>query len=155
MTELNGETLKHTADFLNILSTKECLAYQNTTWNFAIDWFAKAMKSPSNKELIAKFVDAELNELLEEASIDHSSSLTRSNKLAKLLLMLFDVNEDVVYKKPVNTLLDRLSSCNKYLYMKAYTIERCFFVFDSMLNLTKSNINLVLILKLKDDYIFK
>jgi hypothetical protein len=67
--KLNAEILKHAADLVNILSTTECLAYQNTTWNEAIDWFTKTIvtrnvdTSINNKELITRFVDIELNEL--------------------------------------------------------------------------------------------
>jgi hypothetical protein len=143
---LNGETLKSIAELVNILSTVECLAYQNSTWNIVLDWFRTVINnSTNNVELVGRYLDSELNELLDEASIDYHSSLSRARKLAKLFLMMFDTNQDGVYIKPVSTLMDRLVSCNKYLYMKAHTIERCFFVFDSMLDLVKCNIYFAII----------
>jgi hypothetical protein len=36
-------------------------------------------------------------------------------------------------------LLDRLASCNKYLYMKGHLVEKCFFIFANMLALLKGD----------------
>ncbi len=137
-------------DFVNGLSIRECLVYKNSTWNLIEDWFKTTLKSAnesiSNKEMISKFLSEELNEFLEKDWImDQSLIQIKSNKLAKLFLVLFDSGEELIYKNSLQFLLDKLTSCNKYLYMKAEVTEKCFFIFNSILSQIQSKIEIITI----------
>lgn len=59
--------------------------------------------------------------------------MNTSNKLAKLILILLDTNDETVYKATLESLIDRLMSCNKYLYMSMQAVEKCLFIVSSMI----------------------
>ena len=137
---MNSEIVKRVFDFINTLSSNECLKYENTTWNIVTELFKSLLNEPEKREMINKCLDEEFNDFLNENVVEHSTILNKSNKISKIFLILFDSDQELVYKKQLEILMDHLSSCNKYIYMKFHIIEKCFFILNNMLSLTQSKL---------------
>ena len=116
---------------------KECLTYGNSTWNKLVEWFTIASQTPKGAQLISSYLNTELNRLLVSPNIDEFSSNGLCSKMAKLILILSDSagQEDLV-KKSIESVVDKLFNCNKYIYMSQEVVESCLGVFNSMLSYT-------------------
>ena len=114
---------------------KECLTYGNSTWNKLVEWFTIASQTTKGAQLISSYLNTELNRLLVSPNIDEFSSNGLCSKMAKLILILSDSagQEDLV-KKSIESVVDKLTNCNKYIYMSQEVVESCLGVFNSMLS---------------------
>lgn len=132
---------------MNMISNKECLLYNNSTWSLLVEWFKnlitdeKINKLDQNRfKLLSTYVENEFNEYYNSSEANEYTTKNSSLKLAKLVLMLSDVNDDLI-NKILFVLIDRLCSANKYIYMPSQKIDRCLFILNNMLKLFKSKLN--------------
>lgn len=138
---LDSETLVSAIDMLNGLSTKECLVYGNSTWQAIVNWLLKLIKAgDSSCRLVKNLLQAELDTFVAAAgSGDFYSILNGSNRIAKLALMICDVDDAINSKqsflcKPTfEILIDKLTSCNKHVYASIDKTEKFLFVFHFMM----------------------
>lgn len=144
---LDRQRLKDFVDLLNSASTRECLAYKNSTWNSLIDWFKQVLQKSENVGLVSKYLNDELNDFLNDSNTEFTAE-NSSAKLAKIILILCDTNQEVVYKKVIETLVDRLINCNKYIYMSTERVEKCLFIFSFMINHLRSSFCIFIYFKL-------
>ena len=122
-------------DLISVLSVKECLAYRNSTWNALVAWFDELFTAQAdNLPLMASYLDKEFQQYSNEVNMDEFALKSRSAKFAKLLLILADTTADAkTCKKTLDAILDRLYSCNKYVYIAAEKVEKCLFILSNML----------------------
>ena len=137
--ELNARSVKDFFDFIGMLSSRECLAYKNTTWNAIVDWLDKAITSDS-KELVLPFLFQEFNNFLEDSNTNEFTYSNESAKIAKLILLFCDTSKETTYKKTLEALTDRLLNCNKYVYSSSEKVEKCLLIFNSLIDYLKSKL---------------
>ena len=137
---INRKQLNEVIDVINSLSIKECLTYQNSTWNSISNWFKKIINFNNNneKDLVKSYLNEEMNNFLNESNSDDFTTYNISAKLAKFILLLLDTNEENIFKSSIETLNDKLISCNKYIYMSTERVEKCLLILNSMIDLLKS-----------------
>lgn len=137
---INRKQLNEVIDVINSLSIKECLTYQNSTWNSISNWFKKIINFNNNneKDLVKSYLNEEMNNFLNESNSDDFTTYNISAKLAKFILLLLDTNEENIFKNSIETLNDKLISCNKYIYMSTEKVEKCLLILNSMIDLLKS-----------------
>ena len=116
---INRKQLNEVIDVINSLSIKECLTYQNSTWNSISNWFKKIINFNNNneKDLVKSYLNEEMNNFLNESNSDDFTTYNISAKLAKFIVLLLDTNEEKIFKNSIETLNDKLISCNKYIYI--------------------------------------
>ena len=137
--------------FLNALSTKECLTYNNSTWISLINWFNNAIDSNLTfKEMLSDYLNIEFNKFMDESNSDEFTLVNSSSKFAKLFLIFSDTNNLKIYQRPLEAITDKLVNCNKYIYMNGERVEKCLFIFDSMLGFTTSNLIIMFQIKLNE-----
>jgi hypothetical protein len=137
---INKKQLNEVIDVINSLSIKECLTYQNSTWNFISNWFKQIIKFNNQKEkdFLKSYLNEEMNTFLNESNTDDFTTYNISAKLAKFILFLLDTNEEHIFKSSIETLSDKLISCNKYIYMSTERVEKCLLILNNMIDLLKS-----------------
>ena len=136
--------LANSIDLINVLSVKECLTYRNSTWNAIVDWFDEVLGAKvDNLDLVANYIDKEFQKYSNEVNIDEFTLKSRSAKFAKLLMILADTKADEkILKKTLDSLLDRLYSCNKYVYIASEKVEKCLLILNNMLAYINGDYNL-------------
>lgn len=120
---------------LNNLSTKECLVYGNSIWRSIIEWIRQFFESDDH--LVKNLLQIELDTFISTDSSNFYSILSGSNRIAKLTLMLSDVDEATSssYSQPIFELLvDKLTSCNKHVYASVDKTEKFIFIFHFMMH---------------------
>ncbi len=135
--ELTTKSVKDFFDFIGMLSTKECLAYKNSTWNATVDWLEQALNSGS-KELVQPLLLQEFNNFIDDSNTNEFTYTNESEKLAKFILLFCDTSKEETYKKTLEALTDRLLNCNKYVYSNSEKVEKCLMIFSSMIGYLKS-----------------
>ena len=103
-----------------------------------VEWFGKCVVQPESAQIVSDYLNTELNNFLNETNSNEFTLTSKSSKLAKLLLILFDASVQSVYKKQLELLVDRLANCNKYIYMNNERVEKCLFIFNVMMSLIRS-----------------
>jgi hypothetical protein len=147
----NKQQLSQVVDVINSLSIKECFTYRNSTWNLISDWFKKIINFNNNNEndLVKNYLNEEMANFLNDSNTDDFTTNNISVKLAKVILLLLDTNEEQIFKSSIETLSDKLVSCNKYIYMSTERIEKCLLILNSMIDFLKSILKFNLELELK------
>jgi tRNA G18 (ribose-2'-O)-methylase SpoU len=131
----NSDEFQHFFDSINIISVKECIQYRNTSWFELVNWFNN---ENNNKFKYLKYLDTEFNQFIElETNTDEFSIQNRSIKLAKLMLILTDLTNTNV--KQIDLILDKLTNCNRNLYMSSERIGKCLFIFNFMISFANNN----------------
>jgi hypothetical protein len=143
--ELTTKSVKDFFDFIGMLSTKECLAYKNSTWNATVDWLEQALNSGS-KELVQPLLLQEFNNFIDDSNTNEFTYTNESEKLAKFILLFCDTSKEDTYKKTLEALTDRLLNCNKYVYSNSEKVEKCLMIFSSMIGYLKSKLTNFIIL---------
>lgn len=117
--------------------------YGNSTWQAIVNWLLKLIKAgDSSCRLVKNLLQAELDTFVAAASSsDFYSTLNGSNRIAKLALMICDVDDAInskqsssfLCKQTFEILIDKLTSCNKHVYASIDKIEKFLFVFHFMM----------------------
>jgi hypothetical protein len=136
--DLTANSFKDFIDFIGMLSSRECLAYKNSTWTLIVEWLQEALNS--NFELISPYLFQEFTNFIEETSSNDFTILNESSKLAKFIILFCDTNKESTYKKTIEALTDRLLCCNKYVYSSSEKVEKCLLIFNSMIGYLRSKI---------------
>lgn len=139
---MNLECFKYTIDFLNNLSVRECLTYGNCTWKLVTNWLKQVdqfHKTPQTN-LIKIYLTNEINEITATTNLNNFEELfsaqnAKLTKMAKLLLMLYDVDDNSMqcHKSTTEILIDQISTCNKYVYASMKKLEKFIFIFHYMM----------------------
>ncbi len=123
-----------------MVSTKECLAYETSTWRGLTNLLNDLIKaSPENAVMIRTNLESEISLFLDETQSTDYTIQNSSAKFAKLILMYADINQEEIYSKSVLTLIDKLVNCNKYVYASGERVEKCLTIFINMLSYITGN----------------
>lgn len=131
-------------DYLNSLSTKECLMYNNSTWKCVVSWLKKlCLLDSQHPKLIETYLKDQFDTFLSTSSSDFYSTLSGSNKIAKFILMLADcVTDDTksrvttaeeCCRQTTELLIEKFTTCNKHVYASGEKMEKCIFIFHFMI----------------------
>ena len=132
-------------DYLNSLSTKECLMYNNSTWKCVVSWLKKlCLLDSQHPKLIKTYLNDQIDTFLStSSSSDFYSTLSGSNKIAKFILMLADCVVDGTKslvaaaeeccRQTTELLIEKFTTCNKHVYASGEKMEKCIFIFHFMI----------------------
>lgn len=110
-----------------------------------IEWVQSCLNLEKNYLIFKNILLNEFNEFTNDQSCDHSSAVFKSNKIAKFLLILIDSKADGIFNPILESIIERITSCNKYAYRSPGLIERTIFILDSMINIVRGKYFLFLI----------
>lgn len=102
-----------------------------------IEWVENCLKLEKNYLIFQKFLSNEFTEFTNDQSCDQCSTVFKSNKLAKFLLILMDSKADGIFNPILESIIERITSCNKYAYRSPGLIERTVFIFNKMINIVR------------------
>ena len=120
-------SLNDFVDALNVFSIKECIQYNNSSWKLITNWFKQI-----DSNTLFQFVETEFNKFIDiEINNDYSIQI-KSNKLAKLVLIVSEL--DQVQLRLVEQLVEKLKNSNRNLYMSTERIEKCLLMFNFMIS---------------------
>jgi len=135
-----AETFQLFVDSINMFSVRECLQYEISSWSSLVDWFREL--ALTNEKNLIRYVETEFNEFIERESsgdCDEFTMQSQSAKLTKLILIECDClkqTEKQIFSKPivVDSLRDKLTNCNRNIYMSKDRVEKCLFIFNFMIS---------------------
>lgn len=133
---LSDDIFREIIALIHSVSSQECITYLNSTWNILIKWLDEAIQQDPKK--IGLFIENEFNSFYSSSDVDEYNLKYTSIKLGKILLLLSDTNT-LITEKIFISIADRLLSANRYLYMSSQKIDKCLFIFGSMINLINTS----------------